>query len=158
MYQLLMGLYILICVLLVVVILMQSGRGGGLVETASAAEAIFGGKTNIYMVKITMVIGFLFLALALGLNYYAVQKNKSIIEKLNRSAKASAKRGSLGLPAKKVKTSKKEVAKAAGSKSNVKVVEPVKQEAKSIAKETTKKQAQPGPVASDTAANEAPSN
>ncbi len=85
-----MGLYILVCVLLIAVILMQTGRGGGLVESASAAEAIFGGKTNIYMVKITMVVGSLFLALALGLNYYAVQKNKSIIEKLNKAAKRSS--------------------------------------------------------------------
>ncbi len=82
MYQLLLGLYILVCFLLVVVILMQSGRGGGLVESFSAAETIFGGKTNIYLVRITMVLGALFLILALGLNYFVVQRSKSVMERL----------------------------------------------------------------------------
>ncbi len=82
MYQLLLGLYILVCFLLVVVILMQSGRGGGLVESFSAAETLFGGKTNIYMVRITMILGALFLGLALGLNYFVVQKSKSVMQRL----------------------------------------------------------------------------
>ncbi len=82
MYQLLLGVYILVCFLLVTVILMQSGRGGGLVESFSAAETIFGGKTNIYMVRITMILGGLFLALALGLNYFVVQRSKSVMERL----------------------------------------------------------------------------
>ncbi len=82
MYQLLLGVYILVCFLLVTVILMQSGRGGGLVESFSAAETIFGGKTNIYMVRITMILGALFLALALGLNYFVVQRSKSVMERL----------------------------------------------------------------------------
>ncbi len=82
MYQLLLGLYILVCFLLVVVILMQSGRGGGLVESFSAAETLFGGKTNIYMVRITIVLGALFLILALSLNYFVVQRSKSVMERL----------------------------------------------------------------------------
>lgn len=82
MYQLLLGLYILVCLLLVLVILMQSGRGGGLVESFSAADTLFGGKTNIYMVRITMVLGGLFLLFALGLNYFVVQKSKSVVERL----------------------------------------------------------------------------
>ncbi len=61
---------------------MQSGRGGGLVESFSAADTLFGGKTNIYMVRITMVLGSLFLLFALGLNYFVVQKSKSVVERL----------------------------------------------------------------------------
>ncbi len=91
MYQLLLGLYILVCFLLVVVILMQSGRGGGLVESFSAAETLFGGKTNIYMVRITIVLGALFLLIALGLNYFVVQKSKSIMERLFKNKAVATK-------------------------------------------------------------------
>ena len=86
MYQLLLGLYILVCFLLVTAILMQSGRGGGLVESFSAAETLFGGKTNIYMVRITIVLGALFLILALGLNYFVVQRSKSVMERLFKTS------------------------------------------------------------------------
>ena len=90
MYQLLIGLYILVCFLLVVVILMQSGRGGGLVESFSATDTLFGGKTNIYMVRITIVLGSLFLLFALGLNYFVAQKSKSVVDRLFRKSRVKA--------------------------------------------------------------------
>ena len=98
MYQLLIGLYVLVCFLLVVVILMQSGRGGGLVESFSAADTLFGGKTNIYMVRITIVLGSLFLLLALGLNYFVVQKSKSVMERLFNNRPAPAAPMTAGAP------------------------------------------------------------
>ncbi len=91
MYQLLLGLYVLVCFLLVVFILMQQGRGGGLVESFSAAETLFGGKTNIYMVRITIVLGTLFLGSALLLNYVVVQRSKSIMERFFYHKKSMVK-------------------------------------------------------------------
>ncbi len=130
MYQLLLGLYILVCFLLVVVILMQSGRGGGLVESFSAAETLFGGKTNIYMVRITMVLGALFLLLALGLNYFVVQRSKSVMERLFKRRPVSHApikpvSRKISHPAGKVKSSPASSPNAT-SKEKVEKVSPVK--------------------------------
>ena len=69
----------LVCILLVVSILMQSGRGGGLTEAFSSAESMFGAKTNIFMVRITSVLATVFLVTSLTLAYLSAQKEQSLI-------------------------------------------------------------------------------
>jgi preprotein translocase subunit SecG len=70
----------LVCVLLVLVILMQSGRGGGLTEGFASAESIFGAKTNAFMVKATTILGTVFLVTCLSLAVLSSQKGKSLME------------------------------------------------------------------------------
>jgi len=53
-------LHSVFCLCLVIVILMQSGRGGGLTEAFASAESMFGAKTNEMMVKLTAVLAMLF--------------------------------------------------------------------------------------------------
>lgn len=69
----------LISLLLVVVILMQSGRGGGLTGGFASAESMFGAQTNEFMIKATTVIAALFLATSLGLAILSSQKGKSLM-------------------------------------------------------------------------------
>lgn len=75
----LLFLHAIICVLLVVVILMQSGRGGGLTESFQAAESIFGAQTSSFMIKATTVLTILFLLLSTSLAVISSRKGKSIM-------------------------------------------------------------------------------
>ena len=71
--------HILVCILLSLIILMQSGRGGGLTEGFAAAESMFGAKTNIVLVKATTVLASMFLVTCLGLAFLSTQQSKSLI-------------------------------------------------------------------------------
>ncbi len=72
----------IVCVLLVIVILMQSGRGGGLTEGFAAAENMFGAKTNEFMVKATSVLAVLFVVTSLTLAYFSARRDESIMARL----------------------------------------------------------------------------
>jgi len=74
-----MFLHAFISVLLMVIILMQSGRGGGLTEGFASAESMFGAKTNEFMIKATTVVASLFLITCLGLAVLSSQKGKSLM-------------------------------------------------------------------------------
>jgi len=67
------------CVLLIAVVLMQSGRGGGLTETFASAESMFGAKTNQMMVKMTTILAGIFLVTSLTLAYFSAKKDQSLV-------------------------------------------------------------------------------
>ena len=81
MFLFLIVIQVIVSVLLIAIILMQTGRGGGLVESFSGVESIFGAKTNTFLVRTTTVLATLFLLNCLGLTYLSVQRNKSLMEK-----------------------------------------------------------------------------
>ena len=72
-------LHTVVAVLLVMIILMQSGRGGGLTEAFSPAESLFGAKTNIFMVRGTAVLAGIFLTTSLTLAYLSSKKERSLM-------------------------------------------------------------------------------
>jgi len=74
-----MFLHAVVSILLLVIILMQSGRGGGLTESFASAETMFGAKTNEFMIKATTIFASLFLITCLGLAVYSSQKGKSLM-------------------------------------------------------------------------------
>jgi len=74
-------IHILAAILLIISILMQSGRGGGLTETFSSMESIFGTKTNVFLVRTTTVLSILFLITCLSLAYLSTQRGRSLMEK-----------------------------------------------------------------------------
>ena len=69
----------LVCVLLIVLILMQSGRGGGLTEAFASAESMFGAKTNEFMVRATTIFAAVFLVMSLSLAYLSAKQERSLI-------------------------------------------------------------------------------
>lgn len=75
----LLAVHVLACLLLVVVILMQSGRGGGLTESFSSAESVFGAKTNEFMIRVTVVLTTVFLLTSLSLAYLSARKEQSLL-------------------------------------------------------------------------------
>ena len=78
-------IHTLVCVLLVIVILMQSGRGGGLTEQFASAESVFGAKTNIVMVRITSVLATIFIVTSVSLAYLSAKREQSLMGQRNIS-------------------------------------------------------------------------
>jgi preprotein translocase subunit SecG len=68
-----------VCILLALIILMQSGRGGGLTEQFASAESIFGAQTNTLLVKTTTIMASVFLVTCLSLAVLSSMKGKSLM-------------------------------------------------------------------------------
>ena len=71
--------HVLMCAVLILIILAQSGRGGGLTESFASAESVFGAKTNEFMVKATAIAGTVFLVTSLSLAYLSAQGDRSLM-------------------------------------------------------------------------------
>lgn len=84
--------HVITCVLIIVVILMQSGRGGGLTEGFASAESMFGAHTNEFMIKATTVLAAVFLVTSLTLAVLSAKKEVSVMAKRAADAKEQADR------------------------------------------------------------------
>ncbi len=82
MITLLTTVHIIACVLLIVTILMQSGKGGGLAEGFSSAENILGVQTNMVMVKVTTFFGVVFLFTCLSLAILTAKQDVSLMKRV----------------------------------------------------------------------------
>ena len=72
-------IHVTVCVLLVISILMQAGRGGGLAESFASAESMFGTQTNAFMVRVSTVLALIFLVTSLVLAFNASKKERSLM-------------------------------------------------------------------------------
>jgi preprotein translocase subunit SecG len=72
-------IHITACVLLVIAILMQAGRGGGLTETFQSAESMFGTQTNKFMVRLTVILAAIFLSTSLILALNSSKGEQSLM-------------------------------------------------------------------------------
>jgi preprotein translocase subunit SecG len=79
MYVFLLVIHVLAAGLLVVVILIQRGRGGGLVESFSGVQSMFGTKTSLFLTRITAVLAILFLFTSISLAFLAARQSRSLI-------------------------------------------------------------------------------
>ena len=83
------GLHILICACLIIIILIQSSRGGGLVENFSSVESMFGPKTNEFLTRATSVLAMLFFITCVGLAFLSAQQSHSLMRNLKRTHPAA---------------------------------------------------------------------
>ncbi len=72
-------IHVIVCVLLVIAILMQAGRGGGLTETFQSAESMFGTQTNVFMVRLTTILAVIFLGTSLILAFNSSKGGQSLM-------------------------------------------------------------------------------
>ena len=72
-------IHVIVCVLLVISILMQAGRGGGLTETFQSAESMFGTQTNVFMVRFTTVLAAIFISTSLLLAFKSSKVDQSLM-------------------------------------------------------------------------------
>ena len=97
MYGLLLGIHLLVCLCLVSVILVQSGKGGGLAGGAfgGATQTVFGGRgATDFVTRATVVLGVLFFVTSLSLAVLTMRGavgGKSVVsEAAKRAASAPA--------------------------------------------------------------------
>jgi preprotein translocase subunit SecG len=89
MTALIITLHVIICILLIGIILIQAGRGGGLVENFSGVESMFGPKTNAFLTRVTTVLSISFFVTCLGLAILSVRQSKSLLQGLKPEAAAA---------------------------------------------------------------------
>ena len=98
MYALLMALHLIVCLCLVAVILVQSGKGGGLAGGAfgGTAQTVFGGRgATDFVTRATMILGgaFFLTSLILALMSTRIgQPSRSLMQEEARKAAAGAPR------------------------------------------------------------------
>ncbi len=82
-YGILIFFHVIVCVGLILVVLVQAGRGGGLSQSFSGAESIFGTKTNSFLTRSTTVFAVAFFITCLSLTFVSKQRSKSLLEGKN---------------------------------------------------------------------------
>lgn len=106
MFTILAVIHILVCVVLILAVLLQSGKGQGLssafgnTSAGGMATSMFGGRgATTVLTKVTVVLASLYMMLVLGLNYFpsSAQRSRSVIreEALKNQQSSPAQ----GLPA-----------------------------------------------------------
>lgn len=80
----------LICLLLIIIILIQAGRGGGFVESLSGVESMFGTKTSSFLTKATSVLATLFFITCISLAFMSAQRGKSLLRNVKTAPAQNA--------------------------------------------------------------------
>lgn len=91
------------CVLLVLTILMQSGRGGGLTEQFASAESVFGAQTSSFMVRTTSIAATVFFITSLTLALMSAGQERSLMANNSVAAAKVKKLSDVQIPAEPVK-------------------------------------------------------
>jgi len=76
------AIHVSVCALLIVIILIQRGRGSGLVESFSGVESMFGTKTNTFLTRTTTVLSTLFLLTCLTLAVLSARQSRSLMRNI----------------------------------------------------------------------------
>ncbi len=71
--------HVIVCVLLIMLILIQRGHGGGLLESFSGVESMFGTKTNELLARITTISAVIFFITCIGLALFSAKQGKSLM-------------------------------------------------------------------------------
>lgn len=117
MTTLIVGLHVFVCLFLIIVILLQAGRGQGLSwgVFGGTPQSILGTKTTSFFARVTAVCAILFLITCIALNIIETRKSRSLLV----SPKAPAK-----IDLEKLKQALKEAEKK--KPDETKAAEPVK--------------------------------
>jgi preprotein translocase subunit SecG len=79
------GLHVVVCVFLIIVVLLQAGKGGGMgiAFGGGGSQTVFGssGAGN-FLTKLTSATAFLFLVTSLGLAHYSSQQDSKRLQRL----------------------------------------------------------------------------
>jgi preprotein translocase subunit SecG len=79
MMTLLIVVHVLACILLITLVLIQRGRGSGLVESFAGVESMFGTKTNAFLTRSTTVLSVIFFFTCLSLAVLSVRQSRSLL-------------------------------------------------------------------------------
>ena len=89
-------LHLLVCVFLIIVVLLQAGKGGGMgiaFGGSGGSQTVFGSSwAGNFLTRLTAVTAFLFLITSLGLAHYSSQQDSKRLQRL-AERKADEKKG-----------------------------------------------------------------
>ncbi len=80
MMSLIITVHVIVCALLIVLILIQRGRGGGLAESFSDVESMLGTKTNAFLTRTTTILSVLFFITCLSLAVLSIKQSRSLMK------------------------------------------------------------------------------
>ncbi|MBN2831573.1 MAG: preprotein translocase subunit SecG [Candidatus Omnitrophica bacterium] len=72
-------IHVIACALLIILVLIQRGRGSGLVESFAGVESMFGTKTSAFLTRITTICATIFFLTCLTLAILSVRQSKSLL-------------------------------------------------------------------------------
>lgn len=72
--------HVIVCTLLIIIVLIQAGRGGGFIEGFSGMESIFGTKSNSLLTRTTAVLSILFFITCVSLAWLSAKQGQSLMK------------------------------------------------------------------------------
>jgi len=135
--------HVIACVVLIILVLIQRGRGAGLVESFAGVESMFGTKTSAFLTRTTTIMSIVFFLTCLSLAVLSVKQSKSLMRSAKPPVKTAAKAegakvGTVKADAAKTGVVKAETVKAEVVKAEAVKAEPVKTEAAKAVSTTDK--------------------
>ncbi|MDD5439880.1 MAG: preprotein translocase subunit SecG [Candidatus Omnitrophica bacterium] len=81
-YGVVIAFHVVACLVLILVILLQAGRGGGLSEsfTGQMSQTLFGTKANVFLTRSTTVCAIVFMLTCVSLNIMTSRRGRSLME------------------------------------------------------------------------------
>lgn len=86
MMTLLIIIHVIACSVLIGLVLIQRGRGAGLVESFAGVESMFGTKTSAFLTRTTTIMSIVFFITCLTLAVMSVRQSKSLMAGVRSSA------------------------------------------------------------------------
>lgn len=90
MMTLIIVIHVIACVILITLVLIQRGRGAGLVESFAGVESMFGTKTNAFLTRTTTIMSIVFFLTCLSLALLSVKQSKSLMRNVKAAVKTEA--------------------------------------------------------------------
>lgn len=79
-------LHVTACIVLIGLVLIQRGRGAGLVEGFAGVESMFGTKTSVFLTRTTTIMSVVFFITCLSLAVLSVKQSKSLMRNIAATA------------------------------------------------------------------------
>lgn len=86
MFGFIIVIHVIACIFLIIVVLLQAGKGGGLADVAGGNQtnSILGTQTNTFMTRLTEAFAIIFIVTSLSLAIMSSHRGKSLIETRRR--------------------------------------------------------------------------
>ena len=83
-------IHVIACTVLIGLVLIQRGRGAGLVESFAGVESMFGTKTSVFLTSTTTIMSIVFFITCLTLAVMSVRQSKSLMAGARATVKTEA--------------------------------------------------------------------
>jgi preprotein translocase subunit SecG len=83
-------IHVIACIVLIGLVLIQRGRGSGLVESFQGVESMFGTKTNTFLTRTTTILSILFFLTCLSLAVLSVKQSRSLMRNIKTEVPVAA--------------------------------------------------------------------